>query len=123
VNKLIESLLRASLHDPFALLGLHRDGKEWVIRAYEPLATQICLLSEDGTSPLKQIHAGGLFEWRGTTEPQRPYRLQIFEGTESRELYDPYQFPSHLSEQDLHLFTEGSLHQGYRMLGSHAVMP
>jgi 1,4-alpha-glucan branching enzyme len=121
VNKLIESLLRASLHDPFALLGLHRDGKKWVIRVYEPLATQISLLSKDGASPLRQTHAGGLFEWRGTVEPQRPYRLQIYEGTESRELYDPYQFPSHLSEQDLHLFTEGSLHQGYRMLGSHAV--
>ena len=39
----------------------------------------------------------------------------------THEMYDPYQFPSHISQQDLYLFSEGKLHQGYRMLGSHAV--
>ena len=41
---LIVSLLQARLHDPFALLGLHREGDVWVIRFYEPHATQVTLL-------------------------------------------------------------------------------
>ena len=39
----------------------------------------------------------------------------------THDIYDPYQFPSHISQQDLYLFSEGNLRQGYRMLGSHAV--
>ena len=114
---LIESLLQARLHDPFALLGLHRDGDDWIIRFYEPHATQISLQE----NVFKKIHPDGLFEWRGNAEPQRPYQLRVSEGLVSRDIYDPYQFPSNLSLQDLHLFSEGNLHQGYRMLGSHAV--
>jgi len=120
VNKLIDSLLHAHLHDPFALLGLHRDGKEWVIRYYEPHATQVTLTGVvEGL--FTKLHPGGIFEWRGTAEPVRPYRLRINEGSLSREIFDPYQFPAHISEQDLFLFSEGKLRQGYRMLGSHPV--
>ena len=118
MNMLIESLLQARLHDPFALLGLHRDGETWIIRFYEPHATQVTLHD----SVFKKIHPDGLFEWRGTTQPQRPYQLRVSEGLISRDIFDPYQFPANLSEQDLHLFSEGNLHQGYRMLGSHAVV-
>lgn len=116
---LIESLMQARLHDPFALLGLHRDGDDWVIRFYEPHATQVAL--QYSNELFNKIHPDGLFEWRGITEPERPYRVRVSEGSLSRDVYDPYQFPANLSEQDLHLFSEGSLHQGYRMLGSHAV--
>ncbi|OGT33869.1 MAG: hypothetical protein A3K00_05495 [Gallionellales bacterium RIFOXYD2_FULL_52_7] len=116
---LIESLLQARLHDPFALLGLHREGREWVIRFYEPHATQVSLL--DNGETLKKIHPDGLFEWRGANEPAQPYRLRISQGSVSRDIYDCYQFPANISEQDLFLFSEGNLRQGYRMLGSHAV--
>jgi 1,4-alpha-glucan branching enzyme len=119
VDKLIKSLLHASLHDPFALLGLHREDKEWVIRFFEPHATQVVLLGNNET--FRQIHKGGLFEWRGATEPAKPYRLRISQGSASRTLIDPYQFPATISAQDLHLFGEGRLQQSYRMLGSHAI--
>ncbi len=121
MNQLIESLLHARLHDPFALLGLHRLGEEWVIRVYEPHASTISLAGYADNGSFKKIHPGGLFEWRGITAPPQPYRLRISEGTASRDVYDPYQFPANISEQDLFLFSEGRLHQGYRMLGSHAV--
>ncbi|HCI52554.1 MAG TPA: 1,4-alpha-glucan branching enzyme [Gallionella sp.] len=116
---LIESLLQARLHDPFALLGLHRDGAEWVIRYYEPHATQVTLIYTQ--EEFTKIHPDGLFEWRGVCEPKLPYRLKVSEGLASRDIYDPYQFPSDISAQDLHLFGEGKLRQGYRMLGSHPV--
>ena len=121
MNKLIESLLHARLHDPFALLGLHRSGNEWVIRVYEPYASQVALLGGTDNQLFKKINPGGLYEWRGLTAPPQPYRLRISEGTVSRDVYDPYQFPANIPEQDLYLFSEGRLNQGYRMLGSHSV--
>ena len=121
MNKLIESLLQARLYDPFSLLGLHRDGSDWVIRFYQPHATQVALIQESADEPCKLIHPAGVFEWRGKTAPARPYQLRISEGIVSRDIYDPYQFPAHLSEQDLYLFSTGKLHQSYRVLGSHSV--
>ena len=121
MNKLIESLLQSRLFDPFALLGLHQEGKEWVIRIYEPYATQVLLHSERASEPLKKTHPHGIFEWRGKTEPALPYRLRMHYGNVTHDIFDPYQFPSHISQQDLYLFSEGKLHQGYRLMGSHAI--
>jgi 1,4-alpha-glucan branching enzyme len=121
VNTLIESLLQARLYDPFGLLGLHREGTGWVIRVYQPYATQVTLINKTGNEPLKRVHPAGIFEWRGNTEPDRPYRLRISESELTRDIYDPYQFPAHLTPEDLYLFSSGKLRQGYRVLGSHAV--
>jgi 1,4-alpha-glucan branching enzyme len=121
VDTLIESLLQTRLYDPFGLLGLHQEGSESVIRIYEPHATKVELITGSGSEPLKRIHPSGLFEWRGKTEPTLPYRLRVYFGSVTREIFDPYQFTSDISQQDLYLFSEGKLHQGYRMLGSHAI--
>ncbi|NOT81895.1 MAG: 1,4-alpha-glucan branching protein GlgB [Gallionella sp.] len=121
VNTPIESLLQARLHDPFGLLGLHQDEAEWVIRVYQPSATQVELLNKNNSEPLKKIHPSGVYEWRGKTQPASPYKLRISEGSATREIFDPYQFSAHISQQDLFLFSEGKLQQGYRMLGSHVV--
>ena len=112
----IKSLLQARLHDPFALLGLHQEGEDAVIRFYDPHATAVFLHGE----PFIKTHPG-LFEWRGAIAPAIPYRLRVETGSASREVLDPYQFPAHISQQDLFLFSEGRLQQAYRMLGSHAV--
>jgi 1,4-alpha-glucan branching enzyme len=121
VDTLIESLLQTRLHDPFGLLGPHREDSEWVIRVYEPHATQVALITKSEGESFKRIHPTGLFEWRGKSEPILPYRLRMYYGNTTREIFDPYQFPSNIAEQDLYLFSEGNLHQGYWMLGSHAV--
>src|SRR3990167_5698780 len=94
VNRPIESLLQARLHDPFGLLGLHLEGEEWVVRGYEPYATDIDLLNNAEGTALKRIHPAGVFEWRCNNEPARPYRLRMHYGSATREVYDPYQFRS-----------------------------
>src|SRR3989338_3051243 len=121
MNKLIESLLQARLSDPFGLLGPHRKAAEWSIKVYEPYATHIELLNNTESSAFKRIHPAGVFEWRGKNEPIRPYRLRMHYGSATHEIFDPYQFLPHISQQDLYLFSEGKLRQGYRMLGSHVV--
>ncbi len=121
MDKLIESLLQTRLYDPFGLLGLHKEGADWVIRYYEPHATQVVLITSKDSDTLKRVHPTGIFEWRGKAEPSLPYRLRIHYGSVTHDLFDPYQFPSSISQQDLYLFSEGKLRQGYRMLGSHSI--
>lgn len=117
----IELLLQARLYDPFGLLGLHQNGSQWAIRVYQPSATQVELFNKTGSELFKKIHPSGIYEWHGTEKPASPYRLRISEGLATREMFDPYQFPANISQQDLFLFAEGKLQQGYRMLGSHSV--
>lgn len=121
MNKLIESLLQARLYDPFGVLGLHQEKSKWVIRVYQPYATGVALIAGAETEVFKRVHPAGIFEWHGDQPPARPYRLRISEGELSRDIADPYQFPPHLSAEDLHLFSSGKLRQGYRVLGSHAI--
>src|SRR3989338_2523886 len=96
VSTPIESLLQARCYDPFGLLGLLREGAGWVIRVYEPHATDVDLLNNGGADALKRVHRGGVFEWRGNSEPARPYRLRLHYGSAIHEIYDPYQFPPNL---------------------------
>ncbi len=121
MDKLIESLLQARLYDPFSVLGLHQEDTQHVIRTYQPYATQVALITPSGTEIFQRVHPAGIYEWRGKNPAAKPYRLRISEGELSRDIVDPYQFPAHLSAEDLHLFSSGKLHQGYRVLGSHAI--
>ncbi|BBE51577.1 1,4-alpha-glucan branching enzyme GlgB [Ferriphaselus amnicola] len=114
-----ESLLEGRLHDPFGYLGLHKEQGGYVLRSFNPYADEVWLETEAGSEPLQRIRPEGLFEWRGKAEPKRPCRLRIKSHEGEREVYDPYTFAPQISSFDLHLFNEGRLHQGYRVLGSH----
>jgi 1,4-alpha-glucan branching enzyme len=121
----VDSLLQGRLHDPFAYLGPHLEKDSYVVRIFQPYASEISLVTTQGSEPLKRVHPDGLFEWQGKVEPPRPYQLRIIESSPGmsnsveRLMHDPYAFPPQISSFDLHLFNEGNLHQGYRVLGSH----
>ncbi|MDE2117366.1 MAG: 1,4-alpha-glucan branching protein GlgB [Betaproteobacteria bacterium] len=114
-------LLQGRLHDPFAYLGLRHEKDGYVVRVFSPHASEIGLETASGSEPLQLVHPDGLFEWHGSDEPPRPYRLCITENGQQRLAHDPYAFAPQISSFDLHLFNEGKLHQGYRILGSHAM--
>ncbi len=116
-----EAVLAAREHDPHRILGLHRDGPRWVLRVFRPDATEVGLIRGNETEPFARIDPAGLFEWRSDTEPARPHRLRIAERGSTREIIDPYSFRTDASDEDLHLFAEGRLHQAYRLLGAHAI--
>jgi 1,4-alpha-glucan branching enzyme len=121
-----ESLLQGRLHDPFAYLGLHNEKDGHVMRVFQPYASEISLVTANGSDPLQRVHPEGLFEWRGSEQPPHPYQLRIIENSPGmansteRLMHDPYAFAPQISSFDLHLFNEGKLHQGYLVLGSHA---
>ncbi|MDR2195840.1 MAG: 1,4-alpha-glucan branching protein GlgB [Gallionellaceae bacterium] len=113
----LDLLLQGRLHDPFSFLGLHQEKNTCVVRVFFPYASEINLDTADGSEPMQRIHADGVFEWRGARAPS-PYLLRVTEDGHQRLMHDPYTHLPCLSDFDLHLFNEGRLHQGYRVLGS-----
>ena len=113
-------LLQGRLHDPCSYLGPHHEQGSYVVRVFNPQASAINLETMQGGEALQRVHADGLFEWRGRDLPPHPYRLRVTENGSERLVYDCYAFAPQISGLDLHLFNEGKLHQGYRILGSHA---
>ena len=122
-----ELLLQGRLHDPFAYLGPHLENERYVVRVFNPYASEIWLKTTHGSEALERVHSDGLFEWYGSEEPRHPYSLRIRENRSGlnngvdRLVHDCYAFAPQISDFDLHLFNEGKLHQAYRVLGSHAM--
>lgn len=115
-----ERLLTGRLHDPFSLLGLHQTpAGQSVLRVFRPRASHVEALTPTGPITLTQSQSNGLFIWQGSTPPERPTRLRIIEDGHSFEITDPYGFDPILSNDDLHLFTEGRLLEAWRSFGAH----
>ncbi len=122
-----ELLLQGRLHDPFAYLGPHQENEKYVVRVFNPYASEVWLKTTHGSEALERVHPDGLFEWYGSEEPRHPYSLRIRENRSRLNngiehlVHDCYAFAPQISDFDLHLFNEGKLHQAYRVLGSHAM--
>ena len=114
-------LLQGRLHDPYSYLGLHPENQGWVVRVFNPYASEINLETAQDSIALDRVHPLGLFEGHSSAAPQHPYRMRITENGVQRLAHDPFAFAPQISSFDLHLFNEGRLHQGYRVLGSHAM--
>jgi 1,4-alpha-glucan branching enzyme len=119
LDRHLELLLQARLHDPYCCLGAHRDGADWVVRVYNPAATQAWIETAAGWMPLAAVRAPGLFERRDRVPPTRPWRVRFREDTGMREMFDPYAFPPEISDHDLFLFNAGRLYEAWRTLGAH----
>jgi hypothetical protein len=92
MSNALERLLTARHHDPFAILGLHPDPAGWVLRVFRPDASKVTLLLPQGGAELARTDERGLFEWRGSLAPIRPWRLAIEAGGQRFEITDPYAF-------------------------------
>lgn len=74
-----ELLLQGRLHDPFAYLGPHQENERYVVRVFNPHASEVWLKTLHGSEALERVHPDGLFEWYGSEEPCHPYCLRIRE--------------------------------------------
>ena len=121
VDPRVDLLLQGRLHDPHAFLGTHYEDGIHLVRVFYPYASEVSIETAQGSKCMHRTHPDGLYEWVGSDAPPRPYRMRVTEDGYQRLMYDPYAFAPQISSFDLHLFNEGKLHQGYRVLGSHAV--
>ncbi len=113
------AILEARHHDPFSYLGLHQAGSEWVLRVFQPYATEVHVHDGSDWLALERSDAEGLFTWRGAAKPPSPCRVKLAFFSHVIEIHDAYTFTSSISEHDLYLFSQGRLHEAYRMLGAH----
>ncbi|OOZ42155.1 1,4-alpha-glucan branching enzyme [Solemya pervernicosa gill symbiont] len=119
ISESLQRLLDARHHDPFNVLGLHKAGKESVVRVYIPSVASVELT--DIGAEMTRIPGSDIFEWRGDTTalPER-YQLSWCDSRgEQITRHDPYCFPPQIGDLDMHLFGEGRHRHAYRMLGAH----
>jgi 1,4-alpha-glucan branching enzyme len=118
IDASLRPLIEAREHDPFRILGWHREGTGWRLRVFRPHATAVAALIDGEWRPLRRVARTDIFEWSGAVAEASPARLKIDEGGHSFECADPYAFPPRPLEQAQHYFAEGTNYQSYRLLGA-----
>ena len=109
--------------DPFAILGPHPKGKDWVVTAFVPGASKLVLVpAGKAAKPVDAAEVpgfAGLFQ--ATLAKKADYRLRASaEGTQW-EFEDPYRFGPVLGEMDEYLLGEGTLRRLWQVLGAHLI--
>jgi len=107
-------------HDPFRVLGRHRDGDQVVVRVFNPHATEV-FIAEGGMRLERLPGRDYFFQWRGDgARLPEHYRLIWRDDAHYEHLsHDPYNYGPQLQDFDLHLFAEGRHRHCYRFFGAH----
>jgi 1,4-alpha-glucan branching enzyme len=119
----IAAIVGAAHGDPFAVLGMHEDGRGVIVRTFQPRAAAVQVV-DAGTGAvagtLERLHPDGFYEGRIAGRSGRfAYRLRLDLAEGPAEVEDPYRFPAVLGELDVHLLAEGNHLRNYERLGAH----
>ncbi|MGB7760700.1 MAG: 1,4-alpha-glucan branching protein GlgB [Bryobacteraceae bacterium] len=120
----IESIVGGYHGDAFRILGPHGVRRKvgqarWEVRAFLPQAETADVLAGGQVWPMEKRHAEGFFCAQMTGDPQRySLRAHLWNGGEA-EIEDPYRFGQLISDTEIYLHGEGTLHEAYRTLGAH----
>ena len=120
----IEAIAGGYHGDAFRVLGPHSVRKKgnqarWEIRAFLPQAESAEAVVGGEAVPMEKVDAQGFFCAALNGDPQRyTLRARLWDGRLA-EMEDPYRFWPLISDTDLYLHTEGTLHEAYRALGAH----
>src|SRR5271157_2351823 len=122
----IEAIAGGYHGDAFRILGPHSVRKKaglprWEVRAFLPQAESVEVVLGAERFAMEKQEAQGFFCVALNGDPQRyTLRAKLWDGREV-ELEDPYRFGPLISDTDLYLHTEGTLHEAWRALGAHIV--
>ena len=116
----VRRLLAGAHHDPFDVLGCHRRGRFWHIKALLPGVTAVELVQAGARLPMKRLPDTDLFSVSISAGSQPLYRLRSCDSAGHwHEFDDPYRFKPFIGDLDLHMFAEGRHQHLYRILGAH----
>jgi len=120
VSDAFRLLQQGGHRDPFEILGCHRLGTRWQLRALFPAAVEAQVVFGERNMPMQRLPDTDLFvcTLEGSTSPEYRLRWRAAQG-EWVEGEDPYRFSPTIGDLDLHLFSEGRHHHIYRVLGAH----
>ncbi len=117
-----QQLFAGCLHDPFSVLGLHREDGKTELRVFLPHAKRAALELAPGEQVELERRANSLFTLDATAlNLEQHYSVRWLDGAGEEHLAcDPYSFAPQLRDFDLHLFGEGKHWHIYRFLGANA---
>lgn len=119
-----DAIINGCHDNVFAVLGQHRDkgSKNIFIRAFLPFTKSVEVLSQDGKilGSMTKLDERGFYQMEFGKVPDFKYRFLITtdEG-QKQEREDPYSFEPTVGDMDAYLFSEGTHHQIYDVLGAH----
>jgi len=122
----IDAIVGGYHGDAFRVLGPHSIRKKqsqgrWEVRAFLPQAESAEVLIGERAYAMSKQNEQGFFCVALNGKPQRySIRAQLWDGRRI-EMEDPYRFGPLISDSDLYLHTEGTLHEAYLSLGAHIV--
>jgi len=118
-DSVLDAVATGSYHAPHDVLGAHRDGSGWTIRARRPMASTVTAVTATGDEvPLAHVRGG---VWAGSTdaEPGAYELIATYDNAPDFRADDPYRHLPTLGEVDLHLIREGRHEELWRVLGAH----
>ena len=117
----LQLLAESRHHSPHSILGLHQDGKDWVIRTLRPFAKGVTAKGKKDSFELTH-RFGGVWEYQGKGKLPGDYRLTAtYESAPDWVSDDPYRYLPMIGDLDLHLIGEGRHEQLWQALGAHFV--
>ena len=117
----LQLLAESRHHSPHSILGLHQDGKDWVIRALRPFAKSVTAKGKKDSFELTH-RFGGVWEYQGKGKLPGDYRLiATYESAPDWVSDDPYRYLPMIGDLDLHLIGEGRHEQLWQALGAHFI--
>ncbi len=109
--------------DPFAVLGPHPKGKDWVVTVFVPGAAKLSLVpAGKGAKPVDCTAVAGfpgLFQV--TLTKKVDYRFRATSEGAEWEFEDAYRFGPVLGEMDEYLLGEGTHKRMWQVLGAHLI--
>ena len=117
----LQLLAESRHHSPHSILGLHQDGKDWVIRTLRPFAKSVTAKGKKDSFELTH-RFGGVWEYQGKGKLPGDYRLvATYESAPDWVSDDPYRYSPMIGDLDLHLIGEGRHEQLWQALGAHFI--
>ena len=117
----LQLLAESRHHSPHSILGLHQDGKDWVIRTLRPFAKSVTAKGKKDSFELTHSF-GGVWEYQGKGKLPGDYRLlATYESAPDWVSDDPYRYSPMIGDLDLHLIGEGRHEQLWQALGAHFI--
>ena len=121
-----KEIVEVKCNNPHAVLGLHEDNGNQVIRVYRPEAVKVRILDEKGNNEyiMEQMTPEGMFgaylEDRKYDENKYLIETSYADGTVLT-TEDAFSFDRVISDMDLHLFAESNHYEIYKKLGAHVM--
>ncbi len=117
----VEAIVSGRHGDPFAVLGLHPSGNDWVVRAFVPGAEELEVLDKDGKRLvwLPRRHQAGFFEGSLPVSSRQTLGYLARNAGGSWTVIDPYLLGPVLGPLDDYYIGEGNHLRLHDRLGAH----